>query len=594
MINMAYKYFISYRRKTGGESQAPKVAEILSKYVGKDKIFYDRVSMREGNWREQINAALNSAEHFVLLVNEASAAEDQSNNVGGYRYEIEYALNSEKMKNNHITIIAYDNDSYKALTKDFSDLNNAQKVTFNGEYNFAFEERLCKHFGFDYKAENSATTIKKNISIPQNLVPRTQMLVKIQNAYENINGYNNEPYNCVVISGIGGSGKTSLAYLYAQKFDNKVMIKIPNELNENIITYEIAKRFPEINDNLKKDLNDLISKLDQINTNNNLLIIDIKRNSIDIKYQIESIIPRIRLNKSWKILVLTRTYPSSPDFKTIPMEYLTEEEAIEIFKNHFKDKDFAKIEQHINNIVEKLCYHPMLIVTASTFYNASHYLFGSAIRDDLNNITNNKLIKDEAAFNRIKGDNTEKSLYEYLINIFTIDDTEKKYLAYYLTLPDKPLYYDTIKTLLKPEISEEILPSLEGKGILYRDMEKDQYTMHSLVRILLHEHIIDYFDFFDNIKNIIITNKILDKENGENEENEENEEKALSIVNSLFYKELGSITKRIEILDLIIGKNDKYILNSHCVEINKMYDTIILLINKLKKFRIKKIHQVIT
>ena len=106
---MAYEWFISYRRKTGGENQARQVAEILSKYVGKDKVFYDRVSMREGNWRDQINDALNSAEHFVLLVNEASAAEDQSNNIGGYRYEIEYALNSEKLKNNRITIIAYGN-----------------------------------------------------------------------------------------------------------------------------------------------------------------------------------------------------------------------------------------------------------------------------------------------------------------------------------------------------------------------------------------------------------------------------------------------------------------------------------------------------
>ena len=85
---MAYEWFISYRRKSGEENQARQVAEILSKYVVEDKVFYDRVSMREGNWRDQINDALNSAEHFVLLVNEASAAEDQSNNIGGYRYEI--------------------------------------------------------------------------------------------------------------------------------------------------------------------------------------------------------------------------------------------------------------------------------------------------------------------------------------------------------------------------------------------------------------------------------------------------------------------------------------------------------------------------
>ncbi|MBQ5574578.1 MAG: TIR domain-containing protein, partial [Bacteroidales bacterium] len=176
---MAYEYFISYRRKSGGENQARQVAEILSKYVGEDKVFYDRESMREGNWREQINAALKSAKHFVLLVNEASAAEDQSNNIGGYRYEIEYALNSEKLKNNRITIIAYDNESYKAVTKEFSDLSSAQKVTYYGEYAKNFEERLCDHFGFVYQKPSSAPTVIHNISYPENLIPRRDMLNKL-------------------------------------------------------------------------------------------------------------------------------------------------------------------------------------------------------------------------------------------------------------------------------------------------------------------------------------------------------------------------------------------------------------------------------
>ncbi len=132
---MAYEWFISYRRKSGGENQARQVAEILSKYVGEDKVFYDRESMREGNWRDQINDALNSAEHFVLLVNEASAAEDQSNNIGGYRYEIEYALKNGKK----ISLIEYDKNSYDEVIKKYPQLKNVQKVTFNGEYNFASE-----------------------------------------------------------------------------------------------------------------------------------------------------------------------------------------------------------------------------------------------------------------------------------------------------------------------------------------------------------------------------------------------------------------------------------------------------------------------
>ena len=155
---MAYEWFISYRRKSGGENQARQVAEILSKYVGKDKVFYDRVSMREGNWRDQINDALNSAEHFVLLVNEASAAEDQSNNIGGYRYEIEYALKNGKK----ITLIEYDKKSYDEVIKKYPQLSDNQKVTYYGEYAKNFEERLCDHFGFEYQKPSSAPTVINN------------------------------------------------------------------------------------------------------------------------------------------------------------------------------------------------------------------------------------------------------------------------------------------------------------------------------------------------------------------------------------------------------------------------------------------------
>lgn len=155
---MAYEWFISYRRKKGGDEQARHVAEILTKYVGEGKVFYDRDSIREGNWRDYINNALKTAEHFVLLVNDASADEDQSNNIGGYRYEIEYALNNDKI----ITVIEYDKKSYEEVVKKYPKLSNAQKVTFNGEYNFAFEERLCKHFGFECQKISSAQTVVNN------------------------------------------------------------------------------------------------------------------------------------------------------------------------------------------------------------------------------------------------------------------------------------------------------------------------------------------------------------------------------------------------------------------------------------------------
>ena len=170
---MAYEYFISYRRKAGGDSQAREVYNILCKYVGKDNVFFDRESIHEGSWRKYLETSLPNTAHFVLIVNEASASD-----VGSvYDEEIALALKNDNLKADfgRITVIVYDNDSYKKLLADFPELSSRdiQKVTYNGEYGKNFEERLCSHFGFDFKSEtnntNNMTTVRINATNGQNI-----------------------------------------------------------------------------------------------------------------------------------------------------------------------------------------------------------------------------------------------------------------------------------------------------------------------------------------------------------------------------------------------------------------------------------------
>ena len=146
---MAHKYFISYRRKAGGDVPAREVYNILCKYVGKDNVFFDRESIGEGSWRKYLEKSLQSTGHFILIVNEASASDVDS----VYYEEISYALKNDNLKADlgRITVIVYDNGSYKKLLANFPDLEsrNIQKVTYNGEYGSHFEERLCKHFNFN-------------------------------------------------------------------------------------------------------------------------------------------------------------------------------------------------------------------------------------------------------------------------------------------------------------------------------------------------------------------------------------------------------------------------------------------------------------
>ncbi len=450
---MAYEWFISYRRKSGGENQARQVAEILTAYVGKDKVFYDRVSMREGNWRDQINEALQSAEHFVLLVNEASAAEDQSNNIGGYRYEINYALNSEKLKNNRITIIAYDNESYKAVTKEFSDLSSAQKVTYYGEYAKNFEERLCYHFGFVYQKTSSAPSVINNISYPENLIPRRDMLDKLDKEFKS--------HKCVVVSGIGGSGKTSLAYLYAkeQNFNNiawvivngKIEVVFVDKIAGLLFSKEDYVDFSRIGD-AKTKLDIIQSELAKIQ-GNNLLVFDINTNTDEIKKEIETKINNYLPLGSWKTLVLTRTVAENPKrFATIKMDRMAEGDAKELFENNWARTKIVFSQDQLAQIVKELYYHPLLIeqtaIVFSKGYEKSADEIISKIKDNskVNNPRTKKILSG-----LVIEDKELQDIYTYLINLCNIENLspeEINFLAVYVTWPDEPIDYEVIETLL--------------------------------------------------------------------------------------------------------------------------------------------------
>ena len=523
---MAYEYFISYRRKTGGENQARQVAEILSKYVGKDKVFYDRESMREGNdWSEQIDAALDTAKHFVLLVNEASADEDQSNNKGGYWYEIETALNLNK----EITLIEYDKKSYEEITTKYTSLKRVQKVTFNGEYNFAFEERLCNHFGFVYQKPSSAPTVINNISIPENLVTRRDMLDKLDHEFNS--------HQCVVISGIGGSGKTSLAYLYTKEHNfNNVAWVIVNGKIEEVFVDRIAgllfkkedyEGFTRINDKQTK-LDIIKSELSKIE-GKNLLVFDINTNNEAIKQEIETKINNYLPSGSWKTLVLTRTVAENPSrFSTIKMDRMAADDAQKLFLNNWTRTKIVFSQDQLAEITKELYYHPLLIEQTAIVFSKG---YEKSAEEIISKIIDNSKVKNEHAQETLKGlaaeGKEEQKIYTYLINLCNIKKLSKKeiiFLACFVTWPEEPVDYDVIYTLLRQrdsflkkifrrffkfkQIGKKDIPlqSLVEKGIISRN-DADQYSIHSLMADVIREQInikeFDYSEYLDNIDKIL-------------------------------------------------------------------------------------------
>ena len=505
---MAYEWFISYRRKTGGENQARQVAEILSKYVGEDKVFYDRESMREGNWRDQINEALQSAKHFVLLVNDASTAQDQSNNIGGYKYEIKYALESDVLKT-AISIIAYNNECYTEIIKEYPELSNAQKVTFNGEYGFAFEERLCKHFGFNYQSQTSTQRVINNINFPQHLIPRADMQQKLR---DELNGH-----NCVVVSGIGGSGKTSLAYLYAkeQNFDNNAWVTVNGKIEDAFVDKMAGLLFSTEDYNNFVHIPDQQAKLDIVKkqmsgiSGRNLIVFDINTNNEEIKQEIETELYNYLPAGDWKTLVLTRTHPENDSvFVRVEMDKMTESDAKNLFTNNWKRKQISFTDEQLAGIVKELYNHPLLIEQTAIVFSKSHEKTSAEI---IEKIKSNSKVKNKVSEQYLKNlaaqDKELQKIYTYLINICNIDNLSTKeiaFLAVYVTWPEEPIDYNVIETLMPN--NDDQLDLLVEKGIISRN-DADQYSIHNLTADVLREQIdiktVDYTKYFNNIEAIL-------------------------------------------------------------------------------------------
>lgn len=349
--------------------------------------------------------------------------------------------------------------------------------------------------------------INFNINIPKQLVPRDEMIANIQKEYDN-------DYNCVVIYGMGGYGKTSLAYLYAKekKFDNTAWVTVNGKIIDDFLKTMAALLFEDADYNNFVHYDNQEAKLNNINRilsgikGNNLLVFDINTDKEEIKQEIEDELHNyIPTSKNWKTLVLTRVLAKNKDwFATIPMGEMTKEIAIELFnKNYDGDVDFS--DEQLAEIVEKLYYHPLLIEHTAKVYSDEFDITAEEILTQINeNKVNNERTK-KALSGLAKDGKGNQDIYTYLINLCNINNLsegEKFFLAVFVTWPEEPIDFEVIDTLLPN--SKDTLNSLIKKGIIRRNK---QFSIHSLMADVIREQInireFDYSEYLDNIDKIL-------------------------------------------------------------------------------------------
>ena len=146
---MSYEYFISYRRNSGGISQAEEMFKILKNSSIKGDVFWDLESIGEGTYPPQIENAIKEAKHFILLINAAFFKEKQNPDDWFFK-EIRSALTSPGI--DHITPIFFDGVSSdlfsdERMPEDLKVLSKCQKLVYCKDNATHFDLFVRDHFG---------------------------------------------------------------------------------------------------------------------------------------------------------------------------------------------------------------------------------------------------------------------------------------------------------------------------------------------------------------------------------------------------------------------------------------------------------------
>lgn len=348
-------------------------------------------------------------------------------------------------------------------------------------------------------------------SIPDGLLPRDNEVDKL---FDGIS--DNRVYNLI---GVGGSGKSSLAYMMIQKYKD-----LFNEIAYVVVNTDIKQNIADqlnrtLKFELKKDLYpEIISHLQENfkSVQPNLLVLDI--NETADKDKIDNFITEILQDNlfldGWKFLILTRENVDTR--KRIPFHSLKDEDGFDFLKKLFLDRAGERYEDFgdFETLFKVIFYNPLLAEQLG-FYLSNEPQ--TATIDDIKTILYGSTFREEdmQGMSAQRHDETFVSFLKHLIVYDKLDKNEQTLLRHFVLWQSDYISYDVIADLLKgvfetDSVLKKVLKNLTSRSIIDTTVNDDKvlcYKLHGLLAFSLREQIDfdedDWIGYLDNVGRII-------------------------------------------------------------------------------------------
>ena len=335
----------------------------------------------------------------------------------------------------------------------------------------------------------------------------SEKIVRRDSDLEDIRGRLVANKQVVLVNGMGGIGKTTLAQMYmthyCESYKHLAWITTGSGdfltdliqaagLKESLHVRTIEGKTPQ------DYFNEVIIALKGISHKDNeqsLIVID---NTEEDILQYSDYLPH---PPHWHILATSRHKLEAFDVKEL--DFLNEKQAIELFKLHYRRSKIS--DDEIGEIVKALDYHTLTIeILAKTAQND-----GLDLRQTVSAIAENYPVEVDARHASGKKIDRVTSYLSSIFNLSKLSDDEVWLLKQLCYLPLQYHSYATLETILsaiviKKKIKlQRVLSSLVVKGWLLYDEATEEYKLHRIIGdIVTHSVEIPFKDVFPLVKSI--------------------------------------------------------------------------------------------